>query len=109
MDKNQARKIAKQFISYLTSEVYPRKVVLYGSCVSGYPDEESDIDIAVIFDRIEYDYLDMLTKLYQIASMVDVHIEPVLFEENHDPSGFLHNILEQGEVVYEQHNEHKFI
>ena len=105
MDKKQARTITKQFISNLTSEIQPRKVVLYGSCVNGYPDEESDIDIAVIFDRIEDDYLDLLTRIYQIASMVDVHIEPVLFEENYDPSGFLMNILEQGEVVYEQRPE----
>ena len=105
MDKKKARTITKQFISSLISEIQPRKVVLYGSCVNGYPDDESDIDIAVIFDRIENDYLDMLTKLYQIASMVDVHIEPVLFEENHDPSGFLLQVLEQGEVVYEQRPE----
>lgn len=105
MDKKQARTITEQFISSLTSEIQPRKVVLYGSCVNGYPDEESDIDIAVIFDRIENDYLDMLNKIYSIASRVDVHIEPVLFEENHDPSGFLFNILEQGEVVYEQRPE----
>ena len=105
MDKEQARTITKQFISSLTSEIQPLKVVLYGSCVHGCPDEESDIDIAVIFDRIENDYLDMLTKIYQIASMIDVHIEPVLFEENHDPSGFLISILEQGEVVYEQRPE----
>ncbi|MDZ7759359.1 MAG: nucleotidyltransferase domain-containing protein [Desulfovermiculus sp.] len=105
MDKKQARTITKQFISSLTSEIQPRKIVFYGSWVHGYPDEESDIDIAVIFDLIENDYLDMLTKIYQIASKVDIHIEPVLFEENRDPSGFLLNILEQGEVVYEQCSE----
>lgn len=102
MDKKQARTIIEQFISSLTSEIQPRKVILYGSWVKGYPDGESDIDIAVVFDRIEDDYLDLLTRIYQIASMVDVNIEPVVFENNHDPTGFLLNILEQGEVVYEQ-------
>jgi len=34
--------------------------------------------------------------------MVDIRIEPVLFEENHDPSGFLRKIQDHGEVLYEQ-------
>ena len=103
MDKKQVIKITNNFIRRLTEEIQPKKIVLYGSWIEGHPDVESDIDIAVILGSINTDYLEQLTRLYQIASKIDIRIEPVLFEENNDPSGFLRKILDQGEVMYE-HN-----
>ncbi|WP_157493061.1 nucleotidyltransferase domain-containing protein [Desulfonatronovibrio magnus] len=100
MVKDQITGIAKQFALNLVQEISPRKVILYGSWVSGHPGEDSDIDVAVIVDRIDVDYLDLLTRIYQIANNVDTRIEPVLIEENHDPSGFLRHITDHGEIIF---------
>jgi predicted nucleotidyltransferase len=66
-----------------------KKVVLYGSQVSGKADEKSDIDIAVIVDIIEEDFLEANAKLYKIRRSIDDRIEPILIEEGNDQSGFL--------------------
>lgn len=102
MDKEQVVKITQEFTSILPSDFDLRKVVLYGSWVYGHPHEDSDIDIAVIVQELRSDYLDLLTKLYHLATSVDVRIEPLLFEEDNDESGFLSQILNHGEVIYEK-------
>lgn len=102
MDKKQVISITQEFVSRVIDEIALQRVVLYGSWVDGHPDENSDIDIVVVMKSYEWDHLDLLTKLYQIATEIDVRIEPVLFEENKDPSGFLKKIMRQGEILYEQ-------
>jgi uncharacterized protein len=103
MDKEHVRKVTKQFASSIDTDMDVRKVVLYGSWVDGQPHEDSDIDVAVVVRECKSDFLDLLTKLYQIASLVDVRIEPNLFEEDRDADhGFLSHILARGEIVYEQ-------
>lgn len=106
MDKKEVLNITKHFVGKLTEEIQPRKIMLFGSWTEGYPDTESDIDIAIILESINSDYLELLTRIYQIASKIDIRIEPVLFEENDDPSGFLRKILDQGEVMYEYSSIH---
>ena len=102
MDKEQAVKITQKFLSKLPSEIDIQKVVLYGSWVYGHPREDSDIDIAVIVSELRSDYLNLLTDLYYLASAVDLRIEPVLFEENNDESGFLNHILSHGKIIYDK-------
>ncbi len=100
MDKEHVIVIAQEFASRLLRELELQKVVLYGSWVNGHPDENSDIDVAVVVKSYSRDHLDLLTRLYQIATEIDVRIEPVLFEEYNDPSGFLGQVVREGEVVY---------
>lgn len=100
MVKEQIAGIARQFALNLVQEISPRQIILYGSWVKGHPGEDSDIDVAVIVDRIDSDYLVLLNRIYQIANKVDIRIEPVLIEENHDPSGFLHHVTGHGEVIF---------
>jgi hypothetical protein len=37
-----------------------------------------------------------------VTDGIDVRIEPVILDENHDRSGFLAEILKTGEIIYEK-------
>ena len=77
-------------------------VILYGSYAKGTGRKHSDIDVAVVVDKIEDDFLMSEVKLYKLRRKVDERIEPVLLERDNDISGFLAEILKSGEVVYSQ-------
>ncbi len=77
-----------------------RHIVLYGSYAKGTAGSDSDIDIAVIVDKVEGDYLDQQAKLYRLRRSVDLRIEPVLIEYGQDKSGFLKEIMDTGYVLY---------
>lgn len=61
---------------------------------------DSDIDIAVIVDKLDGDYLDQQARLFKLRRSVDLRIEPVLIEYGQDPSGFLKEIMDTGHVIY---------
>ena len=77
-----------------------RHIVLYGSYAKGTAGSDSDIDIAVIVDKVEGDYLDQQAKLYRLRRSVDLRIEPVLIEYGQDKSGLLKEIMDTGYVLY---------
>jgi predicted nucleotidyltransferase len=66
----------------------------------GTAHEYSDIDVAVLVERIERDLRELETTLFRLGRAVDFRIEPVLREEGQDPSGFMAEILRTGRVVY---------
>jgi len=99
MDKRQVIKTIHDLIPTLLTAFHVHKVILYGSWTEGYPDHDSDIDIAVVVHQTQ-DYLQSLIRLYELCSAFDVRIEPILFEYGHDPSGFLEYISRQGQVLY---------
>lgn len=78
-----------------------KQVFLFGSWAWGHPHEESDIDVAIVVRDLDSDYLESLAKIYAIAGRVDMRIEPVLFEDGRDSSGFLAHIRSQGEKIYD--------
>ncbi|MBN1491346.1 MAG: nucleotidyltransferase domain-containing protein [Phycisphaerae bacterium] len=100
MDTQQAVHIVKQFADVVRSRLPVRKVVLYGSYARGTPHEYSDIDVAVLVERIEGDLLDLEAMLFRLGRGIDFRIEPILREEGHDPSGLTAEILRTGHVVY---------
>jgi len=101
MDKSKVIDKVKQY-AYLVCDYFPvQKIILYGSYVKGTAGENSDIDVAVIVDKIEGDFLESAAKLFNLTHDIDVSIEPVLFELNSDdPSGFLEEIQRTGEIIY---------
>src|SRR6266498_1028362 len=54
-----------------------KKVIIYGSRVSGGARKYSDIDVAVISPDFGKDSYKEGTKLFEIASQIDARIEPV--------------------------------
>jgi predicted nucleotidyltransferase len=90
----------RQYADVLRAELPVRKVVLFGSHARGTAHEYSDIDVAVLVDHVEGDWLEVEALLFRLGRGIDYRIEPVLREEGHDPSGFVAEILRTGHVVY---------
>jgi len=100
MDKESAINLAKQYSELVSQHMSARLVVLYGSYAKGIATPDSDIDIAVIVDKLDGDYLDQQARLFKLRRSVDLRIEPVLIEYGQDPSGFLKEIMDTGYIIY---------
>jgi len=94
-------KIAKRYAEKVKDTMSVRMVVLYGSHVSGTPHKDSDIDIAVIVDEFQGDYLTASANLFNLVRGIDAHIEPVLLSRKHDKSGFLASVVRNGKIIYQ--------
>lgn len=92
--------LARRYSELVSQHMPARQVVLYGSYAKGTAKPDSDIDIAVIVDKLQGDCLDEQAKLYKLRRLVDLRIEPVLIEYGHDRSGFLKEIMGTGQVLY---------
>jgi len=102
MDKSEVIEKLKKYAELVVDFISPEKIVLYGSYARGDQREYSDIDVAVIVSEINGNILEIETQLFKIGRDVDIFIEPQLFDERHDPSGFLEHILKYGEVIYDR-------
>jgi predicted nucleotidyltransferase len=99
MDQNIVE-IAKCYAEKVRQFMPVRMVVLYGSHVSGTSHKDSDIDIAVIVDEFQGDYLKASADLFDLVRGINTRIEPVLLSRKNDKSGFLESVVRQGMVIY---------
>jgi len=99
MDQSVIEKV-KQFAGIVKQAMPVKKIILYGSYARESEHPGSDIDIAVIVDRIDGDYLELSAKLYEMVRDIDVRIEPVLLNENLDKSGFIESIMKYGKEIH---------
>ncbi len=77
---DRAIKMAKKFLERLKSEgINVEGLYLYGSYAKGTAHKWSDIDIAVVSSDFKGSRFDEGVKLRNIASSIDVDIEPVPF------------------------------
>lgn len=100
MDKREAIEIVKNYAEVVKKKLAVKKVILYGSHAKQNARKDSDIDVAVVLDSIEDDYLSTGALLFKLSRDIDLRIEPVLVEQGNDVSGFLDEIIKTGEVVY---------
>jgi predicted nucleotidyltransferase len=100
MDKKTVIERVKRYSDLVRKNFPVKKVILYGSYARGTQKTHSDIDVAVVLDHVEDDFLTAETRLYQLRRQIDVRIEPVLLEKINDKSGFLEEILKTGEIIY---------
>ena len=89
MDKSDALDLVKRFSASVRTVLDPVRIVLYGSYAGGTQTASSDIDVAVIVDQVDGDFLDCEVELYRLRREIDDRIEPVLIEAGDDRSGFL--------------------
>lgn len=99
MDK-EIVKIAKRYARTVAAAMPVKMVVLYGSHVTGTPHKDSDIDIAVIVDEFEGDYLKASANLFDLVRDINIRIEPVLLSCKHNRSGFVSHVLRHGMIIY---------
>jgi uncharacterized protein len=82
MDKNKASKIAREYINFIKQhDPNVKKAYIFGSYVKGTMREDSDIDLAIIFKKLN-DTFDMQVKLMKLRRKFDTRIEPHAFRES---------------------------
>jgi predicted nucleotidyltransferase len=75
---------------------------LFGSYAKGSQKKYSDIDVALVVDRLDdnYNFLDAESLLWTLTRQVDNRIEPVLIARETDYAGFIGEIERTGiEIV----------
>ncbi|MCL2350617.1 MAG: nucleotidyltransferase domain-containing protein [Defluviitaleaceae bacterium] len=101
LDKAKVGEIAETYTAKVREVYDPKQVILFGSHINGSPHEDSDIDIAVVFDTIPEDFLGTWTHLIKLRRGLSFNIETHMLDEVSDRSGFLEHIRNTGEVLYE--------
>ncbi len=102
MDKRKAYEIAKKYTEFLrANKPGLKKVFLFGSYVKGNADDNSDIDMAVVFETFE-DSFDVQVELMKMRRKFDTRIEPHPFRmvdfNSSDP--FAKEVLTNGVEIY---------
>jgi predicted nucleotidyltransferase len=100
LDKKTVIEYANKYAEYVTKEFSPHAIVLFGSYVKGNPHEDSDIDIAVVFNKFEGDWLKASARLWRMTEQVSLSIEPILLDTTEDKSGFVNNVMKTGQIIY---------
>ena len=101
LDKGTVINTVEQYANAVTKELSPSAIVLYGSYAKGNPHEDSDIDVAVIFNGFSGDWLKTSTRLWRLTEDISFDIEPILLDSTEDKSGFVRNIFKTGQVIYQ--------
>ncbi|MCK4823135.1 nucleotidyltransferase domain-containing protein [bacterium] len=96
MDKNEAIEKIRQYRLLLKEHFDLEKVYLFGSYVSEKQHEDSDLDVAIIVNRLEGDYFTVTPLIWKLRRQIDDRIEPILIEKGNDPTGFLEEIQKNG-------------
>jgi predicted nucleotidyltransferase len=100
MDTANDTSIIRDYIQ-LVKDNYPafKKAFLFGSFAKGYSNADSDIDIALIFEKLEDDKkFDLQVSLMLLATQIDNRIEPhpISAEDVGAGNPFIAEILESG-------------
>jgi len=83
MSKNLAKKIVKKYAEKLKEKKFPFSAVfLYGSTATGKAGKWSDIDVAVVSDKLKKNWNRNEELLWEYTLDVDNRIEPIGFTKN---------------------------
>jgi predicted nucleotidyltransferase len=100
MDKSEAINIAKTYAGLIKNKFNPQQIILFGSYAKGTYNDDSDIDIAVVFNDYD-DSIDMQLELMRLRRKLDSRIEPHPFKKsNFDLSNpIVNEILKYGQEI----------
>ena len=100
LDKAAVVSYAKRYAEEVRKEYDPHAIVLFGSYANGNPHEDSDIDIAVVYDGFNGDWLATSSKLWRMCENVNLYIEPILLDTKRDRSGLADYVMKNGNIIY---------
>jgi predicted nucleotidyltransferase len=101
LDKGEARAAALKYADRVCQVYTPKQVIVFGSYINGTPNEDSDIDVAIIFDAVEGDWLKTWGSLIRLREGISYDIETHMLDESCNQSGFLDHVRATGEIIYE--------
>ena len=78
----KAIEIAKEYKNLVAEHLPLKALYLYGSYSKGNYTEDSDIDIAVVVERMSDDYFEDAPLLWKLKRKISNLIEPVLLTED---------------------------
>jgi uncharacterized protein len=96
MDKREAINIVEAYSILLKEHFEFENMYLFGSYARGTNKEDSDIDVAIIVDRVEGDYFSVNPLLWKLRRQIDDRIEPILIERDFDKADFYGEIKKYG-------------
>ena len=99
MAQDEVMNLAKAYANAVRRVMDTKGIFLYGSYAKGTAREDSDIDIAVIVDRVPGDYLSTVSKLWGLTRSVGDAIEPVLLTEQDNQSHFIETVYRTGIAI----------
>jgi predicted nucleotidyltransferase len=100
MDQANAIIKARAYSKLVNAFINVERIILFGSYAKGTQRKNSDIDIAIVVKRMDKGFFDVEPVLWRLRREIDPLIEPLLIEEENDPSGFLDEIIKSGVVIY---------
>ena len=101
-DKKLVYQKVKEYVEYLKENHIPLwRVYLYGSFTKDTYNKDSDIDLAVFWDRDEIDGFDEDVELMKLTRYIDLRIEPHSFARTDfdETNPFVNEIIETGERI----------
>ena len=96
MDKGEAINKVREYSILLKKYIPLEKVYLFGSYAKNTNRSDSDIDVAIVVNKLEGDFFTIQPLLWKLRRQVDDRIEPILIEKDNDYSGFLIEIQRNG-------------
>lgn len=96
MDKREAISKVKAYRQLLKEHLQFENMYLFGSYAKGTNKADSDIDVAIIVDRIEGDFFTINPVLWKLRRQIDDRIEPIIIERDFDDADFLGEIQKYG-------------
>lgn len=84
IDEEKAIEIAQKYKAMVAKHLPLKALYLYGSYSKGNYAEDSDIDIAVVVDRVSENYFEDTPMLWKLKRKISNLIEPILLTEDTD-------------------------
>jgi predicted nucleotidyltransferase len=100
LDKTTVREIAAKYAEEVMKVLEPNAIILFGSYVNGIPHKWSDIDIAVVINNFQGNWLETASMLSGLSWDISFDIESHLLDETCDKSGFAEYVIKTGEIIY---------
>ena len=102
LDKEKIMIAVQRYADAVAQEFAPAAIVLFGSHAKDLAHEDSDIDVAVIFNGFAGDWMKTSSRLWRLIEGISLDIEPHLLDSAEDKSGFVRHILKTGRIIYSQ-------
>ncbi|MCL2672446.1 MAG: nucleotidyltransferase domain-containing protein [Clostridiales bacterium] len=101
LDQGTVINTVTQYADAVTKQLSPAAIVLFGSHAKGEANDESDIDVAVVFDGFTGDWLKTASLLWRLCRGISYDIEPHLLDASDDKSGFVQHVFRTGQIIYQ--------